>query len=125
MKTRYPAGFTLLEVLIALAVVALTLVALLRASGMAADALMREREVTLATWVAANVLSDVRMQESFPAVGLRTGSMTMGFRDWAWSLSVQATDDPAMRRLEVRVFADPARTQGVTSQVGFAGAGSR
>jgi general secretion pathway protein I len=122
MICKRPHGFTLLEVLIALVVVALAMVALVRASGMASDALMREREVTLATWVASNVITDTRNQAGFPAVGQRSGRMLMGEQEWSWSLAIQGTDDPAMRRLEVRVFADSAREQGVTSLVGFMGA---
>jgi general secretion pathway protein I len=115
-------GFTLLEVLVALAVVALALVALVRATGLSAAALSREREVTLATWVASNVVTDVRLAERIPEPGRREGSMRMGMRDWYWRLEVQGTDDPAIRRLEVGVFEDAARTRPVTSLTGFAGA---
>lgn len=115
-------GFTLLEVLVALAVVALALVALVRASGLSADALAREREVTLATWVAANVVADSRLEGRLPETGRSEGSMRMGIRDWYWRLEVQATDDPAVRRLEVAVYADPARTRPAASLTGFAGA---
>jgi general secretion pathway protein I len=115
-------GFTLLEVLVALAVVALALVALVRASGLSADALARERDVTLATWVASNVVTDLRLAERNPGVGRREGSMRMGPREWFWRLEVQGTDDPAIRRLEVAVFEDAARSRPVASLTGFAGA---
>ena len=115
-------GFTLLEVLVALAVVALALVALVRATGLSANALARERDVTLATWVASNVVTDVRLAERNPEPGRREGSMRMGTRDWYWRLEVQGTDDPAIRRLEVGVFEDAARTRPVASLTGFAGA---
>jgi general secretion pathway protein I len=119
--TRAWRGFTLLEVLVALAVIAIALVALVRVTGLSADALQRERETTLATWVASNVIVDLREGERFPALGARDGSMRMGTRDWYWRVEVNTTEDPAIRRLEVSVFADPQRTQPVTSLTGFAG----
>lgn len=121
MSARRPHGFTLLEVLVALAVVSLALVALVRAAGLSADALARERQTTLATWVAANVIADVRLGERFPAIGRSEGVMPMGTSDWYWRLEVQGSDDPAIRRLEVAVFEDPARVRPATSLTGFAG----
>jgi general secretion pathway protein I len=122
VNARRAAGFTLLEVLVALAVITLALVALVRAAGLSADALARERETTLAAWVAANVIDDLRLGEPFPALGRRDGAMRMGTRDWYWRVEIVASDDPALRRLEVAVYADPARAQPVTSLTGFAGA---
>jgi general secretion pathway protein I len=114
-------GFTLLEVLIALAVVALVLVALVRTAGTAARALDREREVTLATWVAANVLAEQRIAGGMPALGRREGSQRLGAREWRWQSVVQATEEPAIRRIDVRVFADSAPEDGVATLTGFAG----
>jgi general secretion pathway protein I len=118
MKRR---GFTLLEVLVALAVLSLALVALVRATGLSASALARERDITLATWVASNVVTDLRITERFPEPGRREGSMRMGTRQWYWRAEVQGTDDPAIRRLEVGVFEDAQRERPVTSLTGFAG----
>lgn len=115
-------GFTLLEVLIALAVVALVLVALVRTAGTAARALEREREVTLATWVAANVLTEQRLAGGMPALGRREGSQRLGARDWRWQSVVQATDEPAIRRIDVRVYAETAPEDSVATLSGFAGA---
>jgi len=119
---RRARGFTLLEVLIALAVVALVLVALVRTAGTAARALERERDVTLATWVAANVLAEQRIAGGVPALGRREGSQRLGARDWRWQSVVQATDEPAIRRIDVRVYADAATEDSVATLSGFAGA---
>ncbi len=100
MRTR---GFTLLEVLVALVVLALSLTALVRLSALEARALADLRERTVAHWVAANVLEETRLAESWPATGLRNGSTRMGGREWRWELAVQDTDEPAIRRLDVSV----------------------
>jgi len=115
-------GFTLLEVLIALAVVALVLVALVRTAGTAARALERERDVTLATWVAANVLAEQRVAGGVPPMGRREGSQQLGGREWRWQSVVQATDEPSIRRIDVRVFADGQPDSSVATLAGFAGA---
>jgi general secretion pathway protein I len=118
---RRARGFTLLEVLIALAIVALVLVALVRTAGTAARALERERDVTLATWVAANVLAEQRLAGGQPPLGRREGAQRLGGREWRWQSVVQATDEPAIRRIDVRVFADAAPEDGVASLTGFSG----
>ena len=98
-------GFTLLEVLIALVVVALALLALTRTAGGQVRSFDALRERTLAGWVAANVLSETRIATPMPATGKRDGRVRFANRDWRWQLEVKATDDPGMRRLEVLVFA--------------------
>lgn len=111
-------GFTLLEVLIALVVVALALLALTRTAGGQVSSFDALRERSLAGWVAANVLSETRITTPFPPVGTRDGRTRMANREWRWSLEVKATDDPDMRRLDVRVFAGDAQ-QPSASMSGF------
>jgi type II secretion system protein I/type II secretion system protein H len=114
-------GFTLLEVVVALAIVALALVGLSRVAGLGAAALDHQRDVTLGSWVAANVIADVRLREGFPPPGKRDGTQRMADRDWRWELTVQDTDEPTIRRLDVRVFAPGRDDAPLTSLVGFAG----
>jgi general secretion pathway protein I len=113
-------GFTLLEVLVALLVLALSLTALVRLSALEARALTDLRERTLAHWVAANVLEETRLAEPWPATGRRGGSARMGGRDWRWELVVQATEEPAIRRLDVAVVPAAGRGAGA-SLSGFVG----
>lgn len=98
-------GFTLLEVLIALVVVSLALLALTRTASLQISSFDGLRERTLAGWVAANVMDETRIATPFPAVGKRDGRTQLANRDWRWTLEVKATDDPDMRRLEVLVYA--------------------
>lgn len=102
-RARPGAGFTLLEVLIALVVVALALTALLGLGGSQAASLERQREHQLAQWVAANVLTELRLREPFPETGAREGRTEMGGRAFRWRLTIGATQEPSMRRLELQV----------------------
>jgi general secretion pathway protein I len=113
-------GFSLLEVLVALAIVAIALTAVVRASGFAADAVVLERERTLAAWVAANALTETLLAEPFPELGERSGRERMGPVDFRWRLVVQATEDPEIRRLDVRVHVADEEARAAASLSGFA-----
>lgn len=98
-------GFTLLEVLVALAVLAIALGAVIRLAASAADNATYLRDRTLAGWVAANRINELLLEpvlaDNVPARGERP----MAGRDWHWDLTVLSTDDPSLVRLEVAVRA--------------------
>ena len=114
-------GFTLLEVVVALAVISLALLALVRTAGLGAAALAHETELTLAQWVAANVMTEARLRDAQPALGRRDGVADMGQREFRWELVVQATEEPSIRRLDVRVFPAGDKEHAVASMTGFVG----
>ena len=101
---RRARGFTLLEVLIALLILSLVLVALIRAAGLQAQALTHHRDSTLAQWVAANVAAELRAQGA-PPVGRQQGEMRMGPQRWRWQAETSDTDVERVRRMEISVFA--------------------
>lgn len=105
-------GFTLLEVLVALLLLSLALIALVRLAGLEARAQAQLRQGTLAQWVAANVLAETRLRQGFPALGRSNGEAEMGGQRWRWSLQVSATETPRIRRLEVEVVASEAQADG-------------
>jgi general secretion pathway protein I len=96
-------GFTLLEVLIALVILSLVLVALIRTAGLQAGALAHQRDSTLAQWVAANVAAELRATGA-PPVGRQRGEERMGEQRWRWQADTSNTDVPGLRRMEIEVF---------------------
>lgn len=96
-------GFTLLEVLVALLVLALVMVALVRTAGLQAQALSHHRDSSLAMWVAANVATELRL-EGAPPVGRRQGEMQMGPERWRWVADTSETDAERLRRIEISVY---------------------
>lgn len=100
-------GFTLLEVLVALVVLALALVALTETAGGETDAFRQLRDRTEAGWVAANTLSEVRLRPGLPALGNEDGRTTLAGREWRYRVRVDATPAEGIRRVHVDVF-DPA-----------------
>lgn len=113
-------GFTLIEVLIALAVVAIALLALTRAASVQVQSFDALRERTLAGWVAANVLTETRLATAFPPTGRSDGRMQLASRDWRWTRDVQATQNNEIRRIEISIFLGESHEPSATL-TGFAG----
>lgn len=114
-------GFTLLEVLVALLVLALALLALSRSAAMQVSALDGLRERTLAGWLASDVLAQTKLATPFPATGSSDGQRRFGQRDWRYDVVVQATPVASIRRIDVHVYApDDAKTP-LAALTGFAG----
>lgn len=101
-RNRRPGGFTLLEVLIALAVVAMSVGALLGTITSSASNVIYLKEKTLAEWVALNRLTEVRIDQNMPGKGARTGNAVMGGQRWEWKEEVVELPIKGMFRVEVR-----------------------
>lgn len=96
------AGFTLLEVLIALAIVALSAGALLGAVTSSASNVIYLKDKTLSEWVSLNRLTEIRMATDMPAAGRRKGNTVMGGMRWEWEEEVTQLPVQGMFRVEVR-----------------------
>lgn len=103
MRSDSARGFTLLEVLVALAVLALAMAALVRTASQETRSLADERERTLAQWVAANAIAETRLATPLPSSGERSGEVEMGGRRWRWDLRISMATDDGIRRLDVVV----------------------
>jgi general secretion pathway protein I len=99
-------GFTLVEILVALAIVAVALAAGMRALSQSADGASTLKARTLALWVAQNRLADAQLASPWPDVGTSAGSETQAGLSFAWRATVSATPNPAFRKIDI-VVADP------------------
>lgn len=97
------AGFSLLEVLIAMAILAFSLIALINTSGAAARNTAHLQEKTFAHWVAMNKMAELRIMDAFPKVGIKTGKAGMIGQEWDWEVTVSGTPEKTMRRVDIRV----------------------
>ncbi len=98
-------GFTLLEALVALAVIAIGLAAAMRAIGMATQSTRELRQRQLAEWVAENRLAEIRAAGLYPNVGSDEGSAEQGGDKFRWHIDFKATPNPLFRRVDIRVYA--------------------
>lgn len=99
-------GFTLIEVLVALAVFAIAMTALVQAGGQRAENLAYLRDRTLATWIAVDRITALRLGSGWPGVGTRTGEVRMAERRWYWTAEIKQTANQSIRRVEVAVYLD-------------------
>lgn len=102
-------GFTLIEVMVALAIVAIALAAGSRAASSVVGTSQRLNDVVLAQWCADNELTELRLQDAWPAVGKTTFTCTQLGRDFKGTLKVQPTPNPSFRRVDAIVANDDGR----------------
>jgi general secretion pathway protein I len=107
MRRRSGRGFTLVEVLVALAILSIALLAALRAAGQATSSAGELRLRTLAGWVAEDRLAEHRARGDWLPIGIGRGAQRQGGVDFAWREEVIATPNPAFRRVDVSVSAPP------------------
>lgn len=113
------AGFTLVEVLVALAIIAIALLAALRAAGQGTNNVGELRSRLLAGWVAENLLAEHRARRDWLPLGIQRGTGRQGGMDFAWREEVIATPNPSFRRVDVRVFAAAEESHSLAHLAGF------
>lgn len=113
------AGFTLVEVLVALAIISIALLAALRAAGQGTNNVGELRARLLAGWVAENLLAEHRARRDWLPLGIQRGSGRQGGLDFAWREEVIATPNPSFRRVDVRVFASAEEAHALAHLAGF------
>lgn len=101
MRTR---GFTLVEVLVALGIVAIALVAGLRATSALTQNARRQTDVLLAHICAENELAKVRLSRQVPGVGSTDMSCEQAGQSFAVRLIVAPTPNPNFRRVDAQVL---------------------
>lgn len=102
---RHTRGFTLLEVLIALAILALSAAAVLRQAQIGVKQQYELELKSSALWVADDALTVLLTQSQWPPLGRAEQQQSYQGQEWRISTDVEATDDPMMRRIEVSIAA--------------------
>ena len=100
---RAAMGFTLIEVLVALSIVAIALMAGLRSTEALSRNASRQSTPWLAQICAENEFARMRLSRQMPSVGVSTISCPQANLDLSVSLNVQATPNPNFRRIDARV----------------------
>jgi general secretion pathway protein I len=110
-------GFTLIEVLVALAIVTIGMAALLGTLSSSADTVAYLRDKSCANWVALNQIALVRISGQLPAPGKSDGDVDFAGRKWHWHQEVNTMQVPGMVRMDVSVR--PADVESADSDRGW------
>ncbi len=113
------AGFTLLEILVALAIVAIALTAVVAETGQHVNSTIHMRDRTLAHWVAMNRVTEQLAAEQWPSVGVSNGVAELADREWFWTMTVAPTPDDTIRRIDVEVRGDRERANPNASVIAY------
>jgi general secretion pathway protein I len=112
-------GFTLVEVLVALTIVAVALMGALRAVGSLTDAAAELRARSLALWSAENRLARIRIEGEWPSPGRRSTACSQASVTLICEEEVFQTPNPFFRRVEITVL-DEQRSRRLARLTGFA-----
>lgn len=100
---RRSAGFTLLEVMVALGIAALSLTAVTAAMSQMVDAASSMRERTYASWIAQNQIAEMRLSNVVPDVSEDSGEVEFAGLEWTWRSTVSETGVENLYRVDVAV----------------------
>ena len=96
-------GFTLVEILVALFVVGIGLAALIVSSGKSTREAAGLRDRTYASWVAQNVLTEIRIAPEALDTGTRRGEELLGGERWVWTAEISSAAVPQLRNIRIQV----------------------
>lgn len=116
-------GFTLLEVMVALLVVAIAITGLVKVAAKNVNNANYMHDKTFAQWVAVNKINEWRAQNIFPELTRITGQQMMGKQEWFWDAKGIETDDKNTRRVEIGVYKNEEsrdkKEQPITRMISF------
>ncbi|MFQ6006847.1 MAG: type II secretion system minor pseudopilin GspI [Woeseia sp.] len=113
-------GFTLVEVMVAMAIAALGLAAVAAAVSQMVDAGGAMRQRTYASWVAHNKITELRLANVVPEVSETSGDVMFADREWLWRATISETGVENLFRVDVRVGL-PDGQENIRTVTGFIG----
>lgn len=117
-----PRGFTLIEVMVAVAVVAIGMFAVFKTIGDTAGNIVYLRDRSMAEWIADNRITEIRLSGEYPSVDKTEGEIDYAGRNWHWVAVVSQTPVEGLRRIDMAVRRDAdAEGSALVTLAGFVG----
>ena len=102
VKRQY--GFTLIEIIVALMVIAIALGAVINTTAGSLDMGSHIRNKTLALWVAENYVNELVIEQQWPDVGKQTDTIALDQHNWYLVADISPTANTSMRKIRISVF---------------------
>ncbi|TLU65822.1 type II secretion system protein GspI [Thalassotalea litorea] len=118
-------GFTLIEVMIAMAIFAIAGTAIIKVASSSLLGTARMETNTVAQWVATNQLVVVSLEKNWPPKKNQKGEVEMLDRQWHWQQIVEETEDETMRAVTIEVRLDPSDEYPVAQMMTYLSQGKR
>ena len=117
---RRARGFTLVEILVALAILTIALSAMIRETAHAIGVSSALRDRTVALWIVQDIVATHRIRADWPRSGKASGTREMAGRTWEWREAVAGTADRRFQRVDVSVGfpGEPAKLASITAYHG-------
>jgi len=113
-------GFTLIEVIVALGIIAVCMAAVMTTVTTNARNAAGLKERTFAHWVAMNKMAELHINnKEWPATRTTTGTELMAEHEWYWTMKVEKTEDDSVRRVYIRIRSNEDDEFPLTTLVGF------
>jgi general secretion pathway protein I len=119
VKAAHQSAFTLIEIMVALAIIAITLGAIIENTTASNRNTQYLRDKTVASWVAMNEIARIRASREWGGSTSRKGEVEMAGRTWLWKMAIRNTDNVNVRELIVDVFIEDQESQALASMTGY------
>jgi general secretion pathway protein I len=123
MRRPESRGFTLIEVVVALAILGIGMLAVFKTIGDTVHNVAELRDRSFAEWIADNRITEVRISGEMPSVEETAGEVEFAGRQWHWLTKVSQTQVQGLRRIDVSVRRDDdPENSSIVTLSGFVGA---
>ena len=112
-------AFTLLEVLIAMAIFGYAAVSLISNMSQYQSSQLNTTQRTVAHWVALNRMAEARLEKQWPNIGVTRGTAEMANKTWYWKRNVSKTTEADLRQVEIEIRFEQDDDLATTRFVGF------
>jgi general secretion pathway protein I len=120
-RQRSCRGFTLLEVLVAMAILSLGMIAVFGGMNQSLNVTTRLRDKTLANWVALNQITELQVTGEYPDAGNRRDQVEMARSEWVYEMKISNIPQIDMRRIDITVSFADSPDDILTTVIGFIG----
>jgi general secretion pathway protein I len=114
-------GFTLVEVLVALVILAVALTAMIKTASETTVNTAVMRDKFFASLVATNKINELHIQKLWPSTGDSNGMEEMGNQSWFWQMKVDTTPEPTLRKVIVNISSESNKDRVLYSLIAYVG----